>query len=130
MTTSQAYSRPARLLQIASWIIAVLFAVFLNMLGALVIRDLMFAPRGGPPEPQQYVDQTATAPLEAKLRDLQREHEALDDKLQTVRAAHERASADYRNARESFRNWIATREATGDSRNDPELLARTHQLDA
>jgi hypothetical protein len=130
MTTSQAYSRPARLLQIASWIIAVLFAVFLNMLGSLVIRDLMFAPRGGPPEPQQFVDQTVVAPLDAQLRDLQRQHDALDDKLQTVRVAHDRANTDYRSAQDSLRNWIATRQATGDSRSDPELLARTQKLDA
>jgi hypothetical protein len=130
MTTSQAHSRPARLLQIASWVIAVLFAVFLNMLGSLVIRDLMFAPRGGPPEPQQFIDRGVTAPLEAQVRDLQHQHDALDDKMQTVRVAHERASADYRNAQDSFRNWIATRQATGDSRNDPELLARTQKLDA
>ncbi|MFD1555800.1 zinc ribbon domain-containing protein [Paraburkholderia silviterrae] len=129
MNTSQAYSRPARLLQIASWIIAIVFAMFLNMLGSLVIRDLMFAPQGGPPRSEQFVDNAAIAPLEAQTRDLERQRSALNDKAQTLRIANDRANTDYREAQESLRNWLATRTATGDSRNDIELLARTRKLD-
>ncbi|MDR3101232.1 MAG: hypothetical protein LBV73_29730 [Paraburkholderia sp.] len=129
MNTSQAYSRPARLLQIASWIVAIVFAGFLDMLGGLVIRDLMFAPQGGPPRVEQFVDSAATAPLQAQARDLERQRSALDDKAQTLRLAYERANTDYRDARESLRNWVATRTATGDNRNDVELLARTRKLD-
>lgn len=128
MGSSQAYSRPARLLKIASWIIAIVFAIFLNMLGSLVIRDLMYAPRGGPPNAAQFSD-AATSQLDVQMRDLQLQRDALNDKMENARIAHDRAGKLYVEARESFRNWIATRQATGDSRNDPELLARTQKLD-
>ncbi|CAD6547451.1 hypothetical protein ACFQ3P_26165 [Paraburkholderia sabiae] len=126
--TSQAFSRPARLLKIASWTIAIAFAIFLNMLGSLVIRDLMYAPRGGPPDPSQF-SEAATSQLEAQMRDVQLQRDALNDRIETTRIAHDRAGKLYIEARDSFRNWIATRQATGDSRNDPELLARTQRLD-
>ncbi|CAD6514363.1 hypothetical protein ACFQ3P_04500 [Paraburkholderia sabiae] len=127
--TNQAYSRPARLLRIASWIIAIAFAIFLNMLGSLVIRDLMYAPHGGPPpDPSQFSD-AATAQLHAQMHEVQLQRDALDDRIENTRIAHERADKLYMEARDSFRNWIATRQATGDSRNDPELLARTKRLD-
>jgi hypothetical protein len=109
-------------------VIAIAFAIFLNMLGSLVIRDLMYAPRGGPPVREQFTD-AATAPLDAQVRDLQFQRDALNDKIETTRIANARADKLYADARESFRNWIATRQATGDSRNDPELLARTQSLD-
>ncbi|WP_322048884.1 hypothetical protein [Paraburkholderia sp. J67] len=129
MNTSQAYSRPARLLQIASWIIAIVFAGFLDMLGSLVIRDLMFVPHGGPPRAEQFVDTAATTPLDAQLREIERERSTLGDKAQTLSVAYERANTDYRDAQESLRNWLATRSATGDNRNDVELLSRTRKLD-
>ncbi|WP_322054057.1 zinc ribbon domain-containing protein [Paraburkholderia bannensis] len=129
MTTSQAYSRPARLLQIASWIIAIVFAGFLDMLGGLVIRDLMFVPHGGPPTAEQFVDTNASAPLDAQLREIERQRSALGDKGQTLSTGYDRASTEYRDAQDSLRNWLATRSATGDNRNDVELLSRTRKLD-
>ncbi len=128
MANSHANSRPARLLKIASWIIAIAFAIFLNMLGSLVIRDLMYAPRGGPPDAAQFSD-AATSQLDVQMRDLQLQRDALNDKMENARIAHDRAGKLYVKAREDFRNWLATRQATGDSRNDPELLARTQKLD-
>ncbi|MDR1990162.1 MAG: hypothetical protein LBQ09_08020 [Acidobacteriaceae bacterium] len=129
MTTSQAYSRPARLLQIASWVIAVAFAVFLNMLGSLVIRDLSFAPKGGPPEFKQFIDTATFAPLDAQSKALEQERRALGDKAGTIDVGLERAETDYRQAQGALRNWLSTRAATGDSRNDSELQARTRDLD-
>jgi outer membrane murein-binding lipoprotein Lpp len=128
MKASHAYSQPTRLLKVASWAIAIAFAVFLNMLGALVIRDLMYAPRGGPPIRAQFAD-AATSPLDTQVRDLHLQLDALNDKIETTRIAHARADKIYSDARGSFRNWIATRQATGDRQNDPDLLARTHSLD-
>lgn len=129
-TSSDSLTRPARLLQLASWAIAILFAVFLNMLGSLVIRDMAFAPRGGPPAIEQFADVPAKARLDAAKRDLQAQHDTLDEKAQTLEVAHRRAAKDYADARESFRNWLATRSATGDSTRDPDLQARTRKLDA
>lgn len=100
MTTSQTYSRPERLLQIASWGIAVAFALFLNMLGSLVIRDMAFAPRGGPPTLARYADTQADGALRATQRELQREQGALTDKADACRDARGEPSARRARARD------------------------------
>ncbi|GJH05685.1 hypothetical protein [Paraburkholderia terrae] len=94
MGSSQAFSRPARLLKLGSWIIAIAFAIFLNMLGSLVIRDLMYAPRGGPPDAAQFSD-VATSQLDAQVRDLQLQRNALNDRIENTRIAHDRAGKLY-----------------------------------
>ncbi len=130
MTTNQAYSQPARMLQIASWIIALLFAIFLNMLGNLLIRDMMFVPRGGPPTLEQFTRGNPEEALSATQRDLLRQRDVLADQAETLNVASQRATKDYTDARESFRNWVATRSVTGDSNQDPAIVARTQKLDA
>lgn len=129
MKTSQAFSRPERWLRIASWAIAIVFALFLNMLGSLVIRDMMFAPRGGPPDISQFSDTARDAALRDERRVLDGERESLSARQETANAGATRARRDYDNARDSLRNWVATRSATGDSSRNPELLARTQALD-
>ncbi len=130
MPTSQAYSRPARLLRVASWVIAVVFALFLNMLGELVMRDLMYAPRGGPPALDQYTDARTDEPLRAAGREIDRQRAALTDKTETLNAGRDRAAQTYTAAKERLRNWLATRTVTGDESQDPALVARTRELDA
>ncbi|WP_186176874.1 zinc ribbon domain-containing protein [Burkholderia gladioli] len=129
MKTSQAFSRPERWLRLASWALAIVFALFLNMLGSLVIRDLMFAPRGGPPEAAQFADTARDATLRDERRALEGERASLSTRQDAANAGATRARRDYDNAREAFRNWVATRTATGDSSRNPELLARTQELD-
>ena len=130
MTSSDGLTGPARLLRLASWAIAIVFAVFLNMLGSLVIRDMEFAPHGGPPVMEQFADAPAKARLDAARRDLQTQRDTLDEKAETLEVARGRAAKQYADEKESFRNWLATRSVTGDSTRDPDLLARTRKLDS
>ncbi len=130
MTSSDGLTSPARLLRLASCVIAIVFAIFLNMLGSLVIRDMAFAPRGGPPTIEQFVDAPAKAQLDSARRDLQLQRDALDEKADTMEVARGRAAKEYADEKESFRNWLATRSVTGDSERDPDILARTRKLDA
>lgn len=129
MTSGDGLTSPARLLRLASWVIAIVFAVFLNMLGSLVIRDMAFAPRGGPPVVEQFADAPTKARLDTSRRNLQAQHNALADKADTMEVARGRAAKEYAAAKESFRNWLATRSATGDGARDPDILARTRKLD-
>ncbi|AOI77092.1 hypothetical protein [Burkholderia sp. NRF60-BP8] len=129
MTPGDGLTSPARLLRIASWAIAIVFAVFLNMLGSLVIRDMAFAPRGGPPAVEQFADAPAKARLDAARRHLLAQRDALAEKVDTLEVARGRAAKEYAAEKESFRNWLATRAVTGDGASDPDLLARTRKLD-
>ncbi len=129
MKTSQAFSRPERWLRLASWVVAIVFALFLNMLGSLVIRDMMFAPSGGPPSVEQFADAKRDATLRDARQALATEREGLSTRQEAAAAATTRARRDYDGAKEGFRNWIATRSATGDASRNPEVLARTQALD-
>ncbi|AIO26749.1 double zinc ribbon family protein [Burkholderia cepacia] len=92
MTSGDGLTSPARLLRLASWVIAIIFAVFLNMLGSLVIRDMAFAPTGGPPVIEQFADAPTKARLDAARRNLQAQHNALTDKADTMEVARGRAA--------------------------------------
>ncbi|MCA7950629.1 hypothetical protein LGM43_10115 [Burkholderia seminalis] len=129
MISSDGLTRPARLLRLASWVIAIVFAVFLNMLGSLVIRDIAFAPSGGPPVIEQFADTPTKARLDAARRDLQTRRDALAEQASTMEVARGRAAKEYAAEKESFRNWLATRSVTGDSARDPDIVARTRKLD-
>ncbi|GGP20395.1 zinc ribbon domain-containing protein [Silvimonas iriomotensis] len=130
MATSQAHSRPERLLRIASWIVALVFAGLLNTLGNLIMGDLFYAPAGGPPQQEAFIDQATRARLEQQQKELERQKAALADKKETVDTALSRSHDEYNAANQTFRNWLATRQATGNSSQDPEVLNRTHALDA
>jgi len=130
MTISQAGSRPARLLYLASWLLAIAFAVALSWLGELLIRDMAFMPHGGPPEAEQFVDQAAVAPLQAQQTALQSERDSVDSQLSDANERLENTQQTYSDAKETFQHWVDTRKATGNSAQDAEVLKRTRRLDA
>ncbi len=118
---------PERLFRLASWVVSLVFASFLIGLGGKIVADL------------PGVDQHLT--LDQFLDPVRlRRGETLRDSLRVVEqdytAARDRAALQlkaaanaYRSARTSFENWIATRTATTDPRQDPEVLRRTRELD-
>ncbi|MGD9941892.1 MAG: serine endopeptidase [Burkholderiaceae bacterium] len=117
-----------RLFRFILWIVAVLFAGFLIGLGGLVIGDL---PRlEDRLSPEQFVDKAAADPLRDSVKRLRDEHSQLSDQRERAGLAHTASANSYRAARESFSNWIATRRATDQAAQDPELLQRTRELDA
>ncbi|WP_419804962.1 hypothetical protein [Terriglobus sp.] len=109
------------------WAIAVLFACFLIGLGSLVVADL---PKAEPNvDAEQYMDQVRLRPARAQVKQD-------DAQLADVNEAQQRASNDLQHAttafqseRESFDTWIATRSATEQNSQNPEVLARQHKLD-
>ena len=109
------------------WCIAVLFAVFLIGLGALVVADLPRVER--PVDAEQFMDQ-------ARLRSVRAELKQDDAQLADVGEAQQRAANDlshattaFQSERESFDTWIATRSATEQASQNPEVLTRQHKLD-
>lgn len=109
------------------WAIAVLFASFLIGLGALVVADLPKAEK--PVDAEQFMDQARLRPVRAQLKQD-------DAQLADINESYERASNDLQHAttafqseREGFNTWIATRSATQQNSQNPEVLARQHTLD-
>lgn len=109
------------------WLIAVLFAAFLIGLGGLVVDRLP----GVAPAPtlDSFVDRGQAARADAAIKQAQTQLEDIESRLETARLQLKARSTAYRNARESFNDWVATRTATAQASQDAELVARTQALD-
>ena len=119
---------PERLFQIAMWLVSFVFAGFLIGLGGKVVGDLPGVKQDLYLE--QFLDPTQVARnrfVQDSLARVEGAQQAARDRAQ-VRLTS--AANVYRNARQSFDNWIRTRTATTDPNQDPEVLQRTRELDA
>lgn len=110
------------------WLVAAVFAAFLIGLGGTIVGDL---PKVGPTlDIEDFIDLRQAAPLRASLKQNEIVEERARESFDQARlklAAAEQAS---RTARESFGNWISTRQATAQPGQDAELIERTRALDA
>jgi predicted RNA-binding Zn-ribbon protein involved in translation (DUF1610 family) len=117
---------PERLFRIAMWIVSLVFASFLIGLGSTIIGDL---PRIEEPlRIEQFADQRLAGERAEirRLRDLQRD---LEDRRAQGELRLTAVSNAYQSGRSAYSNWVATRTATTDPRQDAEVLQRTRQLD-
>jgi hypothetical protein len=109
------------------WVIALVFAGFLIGLGGTIVGDLPQV--DGQIAQEDFVDQTAIAPLRAE-RDAARDAlNAAENELAQTSLQNDSATQVYNTARDSFQNWVTTRTATQRPDQDSELIARTAQLD-
>lgn len=120
---------PERLFSIVMALVSIAFAAFLIGLGSKVVADLPrledrlsiedhVQPRG------------ALKPLRDELVVREREQADLAGKASQARLAHTATHNAYGSARKTFDNWLATRTATTDAAQDPEVIRRTRDLDA
>lgn len=118
---------PERLFAIAMWIVSVVFAGFLIGLGGKIIGELPGVDRSLTVEQFMPPDvlRSATAAQDS-LQFLERE--LLDEQERATQLSIASANA-YAQAQSEFRNWVATRTATTDPSQDPEVISRTRQLD-
>jgi hypothetical protein len=119
---------PERLFQIAMWLVSFFFAGFLIGLGGKIVGDLPGVDQRLSLE--QFLDPSEVARnrfVQDSLGRLQRGQVAARERAEARLNA---AANTYRNGSASFRNWIATRTATTDPSQDPEVLQRTRELDA
>ena len=118
---------PERLFRLAMWAVSVVFAWFLIGLGGKIVGELPGVDRQVTIE--QFMDVRATAQRKAtrdSLDLLQRDRTAARERAALALTA---ASNAYQAQRATFENWVQTRQATVDPRQDPEVLARTRALD-
>ncbi len=119
---------PERLFSLAMWVVSFVFASFLIGLGGEIVGELPGVDRGVYVD--DFIDQGTREQLSARedsLRRITRDGEAERERASLGLTA---ANNTYDAAKESFENWIATRTATTDPAQDPEVLERTRALDA
>jgi hypothetical protein len=118
---------PATLFQLATWGVSLLFASFLIGLGGKIVGDLPGVDQRISLE--QFIDSTGAARGRVVRDSLQRLQLNLSEAIDRAALRLTAAANAYRATRASFENWIATRTATTDPRQDPEVVRRTRELD-
>ena len=120
-------SLPEKLFTLAMWAVSFLFAGFLIGLGGKVVGDLPGVRQDLTLE--QFLDSARLARMAHERDSLTRLQDDRQSAVERARLTATAATNAYNARRESFSNWIATRRATTDPRQDPEVLSRTHELD-
>lgn len=110
------------------WLVAFVFAGFLIGLGGTIVHNLpkvehRYTAEDFIEQPQADEARAAVAAAEKVRRDA-------GDALEQARLRHQAARSDSASARETFNNWLATRQVTRRPEQDEELITRTQALDA
>lgn len=109
------------------WLVAVVFAWFLIGLGATVVGDLPQVEEVQTIE--DFIDPTALQSVRDDIRDSESNSRQIGDVLEQLQLQYNAAKADTDSEREKFTAWVATRQATAQPDQDPELISRTQRLD-
>ena len=110
------------------WVVALLFAWFLTGLGNTIVGDL---PRVESTRSlESFMEPSQTAELKAQINAAAQAQEDAQAALDQAQLKSQSAQADNRAARETFENWLATRQVTQRSQQDETVLKRTRELDA
>lgn len=109
------------------WLVAFVFAWFLVGLGSTIVGDL-------PQVEQQrtlddFLDPQRAPQVRQAIDTAQRAARDAQSALDQAQLRHQAAQANQRAARDTFGNWLNTRQATQRPEQDPELIERTRQLD-
>lgn len=112
----------------ALWLVALLFAVCLIGLGSLVVGDLPEVEHRYTLE--QFLEREPAWASANALKQVRRDQEDIRRQAESGQLALDAARSASETARETFANWLKTRDATQRVDQDPGLVARTEQLDA
>lgn len=118
---------PERLFALVMWIVSLLFAGFLIGLGGQLVAEVPKLEHRLSPE--QFADRSALATVRRTLADTDKALPPLQESRQRANLALQAARNAHDAARSGLANWLATRRATVDPQQDPEVLQRTRQVD-
>lgn len=119
---------PERMYQIAMWTISIVFASFLGGLGAQIISELPGVDTAISID--QFVDRGRLTAIQSTRERLETAQATLGPQRDSAQLALTSAANAWSNAKSSFDAWIATRTATTDAAQDPEVLQRTREVEA
>ncbi len=109
------------------WVVAFVFASFLIGLGGTIVQNLPKVEHRYTLE--GFIDKPAAEQARATIKQSAKTRQETQDKLEQARLKYNAARANSTTARDTFNNWLATRQATRRADQDPELIARTQELD-
>ena len=119
---------PERLLGLGLWVVSILFCGFLSELGGKLVADVPGVDQTVTRE--SFIPPASLAALRAKRSTNQTSQGELRASRETASLRLTAAENASRTAQQSFDAWIATRIATTNPDQDPEVLQRTRNVDA
>ena len=111
----------------ALWLVAVIFASFLIGLGSLIVGDLPRVERSLSLE--DFIDKPAANAVRSRIKVIEVGTKASEAEAERLGLRTEAARKAYASAQDTYRNWLATRGATEQGDQNPEVIARTKALD-
>jgi hypothetical protein len=119
---------PERWFAFVMWLVSLVFAGFLIGLGGKIVADL---PRLDTDLTLEHfvADPPRLRQLRAEMEGLRQRERELTEQRQRTQLTYTASANAYRSARSAHANWIASRTATTDPQQDPEVLRRTRELD-
>ena len=109
------------------WIVALVFAGFLIGLGGTIVQNL---PRVEHHYTQEdFIDKPLAEQARNVIKEAQKTRTGAQESLEQARLRHNVTRANSATARDTFNNWLSTRQATRRAEQDSELIARTQELD-
>ncbi|HEX8605178.1 MAG TPA: zinc ribbon domain-containing protein [Pseudoduganella sp.] len=109
------------------WLVAFLFAGFLIGLGGKIVDNLNLVEE--PLVLEQFTDRQQYPAAQAALKTAGQTYEDAQAALEQAQQKLKVARSNTETATDTFGNWLSTRHATARPDQDPELIARTRQLD-
>ena len=124
---SKALRLSERWFRFGLWIVAFVFASFLIGLGGTIVQNL---PRVEHHYTQEdFIDKPLAEQARNVIKQAQKTRSGAQESLEQARLRHNVARANSATARDTFNNWLSTRQATRRAEQDSELIARTQELD-
>ena len=119
---------PEKLFALAMWVVSITFAGFLIGLGGKIVGELPGVDQSV--SLSEFVDPLQRVPLLSARDSLVKLQRVTQDDRERASQGFAVASNTYASQRETFDTWIATRTATTDPLQDPEVVSRTRLLDS
>ena len=119
---------PEKLFALAMWAVSITFAGFLIGLGGKIVGELPGVDQNV--SLSEFVDPLKRVPLLSARDSLVKLQRVTQDDRERASQRHAVARNSYTSQRETFDTWIATRTATTDPSQDPEVVSRTRLLDS
>jgi predicted RNA-binding Zn-ribbon protein involved in translation (DUF1610 family) len=115
-------------MRLALWLLALVFAGFLIGLGGKIVDNMW---RVDPPAPiESFIDPIKGPATRAAAARAEAIRTSATERLQQAEQQHTVAQSNTHTAQQTFENWLSTRRATARPDQDPELIARTRELDS
>ncbi|MFL6657503.1 MAG: serine endopeptidase [Massilia sp.] len=124
---SKALSLTHKWMQRGLWLVALAFAGFLIGLGGKLVENLWDVE--APITLEQFIDPVQGPQVRQAAAQAEKASAAAEELRDQATQKHQVAISNAQLAQQTFRNWLATREATARPEQDPALIARTRELD-